>query len=75
MPFGNIVEEDGNVALMFGVVYSAYRFCIEFIRDDNLPLFDSLTISQNISIVIFIVSALLLAIRSKVNSQDKLQNG
>lgn len=70
-------KKDGNVAIMFGIIYSAYRFCIEFIRDDNLPLSDSLTISQNISIVVFVVSTVLLSIRLKsagkeVDYQKKL---
>lgn len=58
--------KDGNVLLMFGIVYSVYRFCIEFVRDDNIPLFDSLTISQNISIMVFLCSVILFIKRLKV---------
>lgn len=50
----------GEILLFFGIIYSLYRFCIEFVRDDNPALFDSLTISQNISIIIFFISLIFL---------------
>ncbi len=56
-------KRDGEVMLLFGVIYSIYRFCIEFVRDDNPPLFDSLTISQNISIFVFVISATFFVLR------------
>lgn len=56
-------RNDGDVMLLFGIAYSTGRFCLEFIRDDNPPLVDSLTISQNISVVIFLVS-LMFFVRS-----------
>lgn len=65
--FWKYKKKDGNVMLMFGVIYSAYRFCIEFIRDDNRLLFDSLTISQNISILVFFVALFLLIKRMRVS--------
>ena len=49
-------KNNGEVLLFFGIIYSLYRFCIEFLRDDNPGLFNSLTISQNISIIIFLIS-------------------
>lgn len=52
-------KNDGDVMLLFGIIYSINRFCIEFLRDDNALLFDSLTISQNISIVFFLISITL----------------
>ncbi|MGR3218827.1 MAG: prolipoprotein diacylglyceryl transferase [Candidatus Anammoxibacter sp.] len=64
-------KRDGEVVLLFGIIYSVYRFCIEFLRDDNLPLFDSLTISQNVSIVIFVVSLAAFAKFRKVKSKIK----
>ena len=49
-------KKDGEIFLLFCIIYSVYRFLIEFIRDDNPALFDSLTISQNVSMVVFLIS-------------------
>lgn len=43
----------GEVMALLMVGYSLTRFAIEFFRDDEPPWADGLTISQNISIVIF----------------------
>lgn len=40
--------------------YSVSRFLVEFLRNDEMPLVDGLTISQNISICMFFVGAGLL---------------
>lgn len=47
--------------LMF-VLYGITRFFIEFVRDDNPFEFDSLTVSQNISIAMIVLGAVLLII-------------
>lgn len=50
--------------LMF-VLYGITRFFIEFVRDDNPFEFDSLTVSQNLSITLIAVGAVLLIIFHK----------
>ena len=47
----------GDVALLLAILYPCWRIFIEFIRCDNPPLFDGLTISQNISLLVLCVSA------------------
>jgi len=53
-------KRDGEVLGFFAMLYAAARFMLEFWRGDNPPLFDGLTVSQNIGIVVFVVAALLL---------------
>jgi len=48
-------------SLMF-VLYGITRFLIEFVRDDNPLEFDSLTISQNLSIALIVLGVVLLII-------------
>ncbi len=52
-------KRDGEIMIVFCMLYSVLRFCMEILRDDNPPLFDGLTISQNISVLVFIVMAAL----------------
>ncbi len=66
-------KRDGEVTLMFCAIYSIMRFTVEIFRDDNLPLFDGLTISQNASILVLVVSVALFAVgRVKLKGQTKL---
>ncbi|MHC4423124.1 MAG: prolipoprotein diacylglyceryl transferase [Planctomycetota bacterium] len=51
--------------LMF-VVYGITRFLLEFLRDDNPFEFDSLTVSQNISIAMILFGAALMVIFEKM---------
>ncbi len=63
-------RRDGEVTLMFCALYSVMRFTVEIFRDDNLPLFDGLTISQNASIVVLVVTVALFVIgRIKLKGQ------
>ncbi len=55
-------KRDGDVALLFVLIYPVYRFIIEWLRDDNAPWFTGLTPSQNIGVVVFAI-ALVLWIR------------
>jgi phosphatidylglycerol:prolipoprotein diacylglycerol transferase len=52
-------------ALMF-VIYGGFRFFIEFLRDDNPFQFDSLTVSQNLSIVLVFASLALIWLFAKM---------
>jgi phosphatidylglycerol---prolipoprotein diacylglyceryl transferase len=52
--------------LMF-VLYGFVRFLIEFVRDDNPFELDGLTISQNISIAMFIFGIVLMIIFQKIS--------
>lgn len=55
-------RRDGEILLLFCVLYSILRFCMEILRDDNPPLFDGMTISQNISILVFIAGTTLFVL-------------
>jgi phosphatidylglycerol:prolipoprotein diacylglycerol transferase len=47
----------GEVLLLLGVLYPLWRFLVEFIRDDERPpLFGSLSYSQSLSIMVFILA-------------------
>ncbi len=66
-------KRDGEVTLMFCAIYSIMRFTVEIFRDDNLPLFDGLTISQNASILVLAASVVLFVIgRTRLKGQTKL---
>ncbi|TDE63599.1 MAG: prolipoprotein diacylglyceryl transferase, partial [Candidatus Scalindua sp. AMX11] len=52
-------KRDGEIVILFCILYSILRFCMEILRDDNPPLFDGLTISQNISVLVFVVMSVL----------------
>jgi phosphatidylglycerol:prolipoprotein diacylglycerol transferase len=50
------VHFTGEIFLAYGVLYSLKRFLIEFLRGDNPRVIYGLTLSQCISLVIFIIS-------------------
>ena len=60
-------EPGCTFGLMF-VLCGITRFFIEFVRDDNPFEFDSLTVSQNISIALIVLGAVLLIIFHKRKS-------
>lgn len=47
-------RHDGAVIALMAIGYSIYRFLVEFLRYDETPLMDGLTISQNISLLLFV---------------------
>ncbi len=55
-------RRDGEITMLFCILYPVMRFSMEILRADNPPLFDGLTISQNASILIFIVATTLFII-------------
>jgi len=55
-------RRDGEITLMFCALYSVMRFIVEIFRDDNPPLFDGMTISQNASILVLTASVTLFII-------------
>ena len=59
--------------LMF-ILYGIARFLIEFLRDDNPFEFDSLTISQNMSIVMLILGVVLMIIFEKMKLYKSTTN-
>ncbi|MHC4183630.1 MAG: prolipoprotein diacylglyceryl transferase [Planctomycetota bacterium] len=63
-------RRDGEITMLFCILYPVMRFCMEILRADNPPLFDGLTISQNIGILIFIVAVTLFII-GRVKLRDK----
>ena len=63
----------GEITLLFCALYSVMRFVVEIFRDDNPPLFDDLTISQNASILVFTAAVTLFVIgRVKLKGQKRL---
>jgi phosphatidylglycerol:prolipoprotein diacylglycerol transferase len=57
-------RRDGQVIALLAMCYSMTRFMIESLRFDEEPLFDGLTISQNISILIFTAGLLTWVLSS-----------
>jgi phosphatidylglycerol---prolipoprotein diacylglyceryl transferase len=55
-------SRDGEITLMFCALYSVMRFTVEIFRDDNPPLFDGMTISQNASILVLMAAVTLFII-------------
>ena len=49
----------GEIALGYCMLYPLKRFGVEFFRGDNLRIFSGLTISQVISLFVFIIAALI----------------
>ncbi|MBL7107519.1 MAG: prolipoprotein diacylglyceryl transferase [Phycisphaerae bacterium] len=62
---GAFTKPGSTFALML-ILYGIARFLIEFIRDDNPYEFDSLTVSQNISIVMFSAGLILMLTFAKM---------
>lgn len=53
MTYWRFRRRDGQVMSILMVVYAVTRFTIEYFRADVTPQFDGLTISQNISVLLF----------------------
>lgn len=52
-------KKNGEVVMLFCILYPVLRFCMEILRADNPPMFDGLTISQNISALVFVGTSTL----------------
>ena len=60
------------MTLLFCGLYSIMRFTVEIFRDDNPLLFDGMTISQNVSILVLVVIVALFVIgRIRLKGQTK----
>ena len=55
-------KRNGEVFLLFGIIYPIIRFCMEALRSDNPLFFNLFTIAQIVSISMFVVSIPLFAI-------------
>lgn len=53
----------GEIFLGYGILYSLKRFTVEFFRGDYAKIFYGLTISQLLSIAIFVICAIILTKR------------
>lgn len=63
---------NGRISAVFLILYGCARFCIERVRTDEEPIFNTgLTIAQNLSIVMIIIGLLLLTYVSLVKKIDK----
>ena len=68
---------DGQILITYGIIYSIFRFCIEFVRDDprgdllGLTTLTGLSTSQLVSLVVAVASAVFLVwrLRSSGNAQ------
>ena len=63
---GKILIKPGCTFSLMFILYGITRFFIEFLRDDNPFEFDGLTISQNISIAMIILGAVLIVIFQRI---------
>ncbi len=67
---------DGQILILYGFLYSLFRFSIEFIRDDprgdlfGLTTLTGLSTSQIVSLVVAVSSAVFLALRLKRLSRE-----
>ena len=52
--------------LLYGILYSAGRFALEFLRGDNDATFTGLTIAQDVSIVLFLACTVWFVARRAV---------
>ncbi len=52
-------RREGDVALLWLMIYPCYRFVIEWLRDDNPPWITGLTPSQNVSVLVFAAAAVV----------------
>jgi phosphatidylglycerol---prolipoprotein diacylglyceryl transferase len=70
----------GQVILLYALIYSVIRFCIEFVRDDprgdimGLTTMTGLSTSQMISLVVGFVSLALLIVRWRKSSASDRPN-
>lgn len=64
-------NRNGEVLLLFGIIYSVIRFCMELLRGDNPLLFNFFTVAQIISIGMFIVSTSLFTL-SRFKTVEKV---
>ena len=55
----------GEIALAYCILYSSKRFVMEFLRADNPKILLGLTISQIISVVIFVVTLAIFTLKAK----------
>ena len=61
----------GIVLISYGLLYSAGRFLMEFLRGDNMAIVLGLTFSQFVGVVVFLFCAILLLIRlSQTHGRD-----
>ena len=65
----SLLKPGGTFGLMF-VLYGVTRFFMEFVRDDNPFEFDSLTVSQNISVVMVVLGVALMAAFSRARPDN-----
>jgi len=62
----NKSHKEGNIFVLYMLLYSILRFCVEFLRgDDRGQFLFYLSPAQNISIVIFVIAVILLVYNKK----------
>lgn len=64
----------GEILYAYLLLYSAKRFAIEFLRDDNPPIIGSLTFFHLMSVALFIVSFIMLMRRKRAPLQKYAKN-
>jgi len=66
---GKILTKHGSTFSLMFILYGFNRFFMECLRDDNPFEFDGLTISQNISIAMIILGAVLIVIFQRIKAK------
>jgi len=66
---GKILVKPGCTFSLMFILYGITRFFMELLRDDNPFEFDGLTISQNISIAMIILGAVLIVVFQKYKAK------
>ncbi|MGQ0542654.1 MAG: prolipoprotein diacylglyceryl transferase [Blastocatellia bacterium] len=70
---------DGQVLIAYGIIYSIFRFCIEFIRDDprgdlfGITSATGLSTSQLVSLVVAVASIAFMVMRLKAGSSSEFK--
>lgn len=62
---------DGRIFLLYLMFYSLERFLLDFLRADVAPAYLGLTIVQNFSLLVFILSFLTLLFKQTKNLKDE----
>lgn len=65
----------GEIFLAYCLIYSIKRFFIEFLRGDNMPVAFGLTMSQLISIFVFICGGIVFLLKMKEWQKKKISSG
>ena len=64
----------GEIFLAYAMIYSTQRFFVEFLRGDNAQIFLGLTVSQVISVTVFVLGGTLFIIKDREWEKKKARS-